>query len=271
MTASPPGLSARPTLSVRDPRQPAGRRRPSPSPISPAASTGRPIMSPSFRPDGDRVDLFAWLTLASGDETSFANAAPRRSPAGSTANTGGRGRSREDGPLGALALRLLAGRTDQRHSAQQRSLNPAGLPARSERADAIRRGARCRQDPAQTRFVSRVTGCAPARRSLGDLKLYRIPEPVTVAARSQKQVAFLEQPRVAVEVIHRRALDGEPAAPDMLFAPATTQDGLGEPLPPAGCSCFATKANGRSGRRGRDQGPRGRRGRGDRGRRSDGA
>ena len=38
---------------------------------------------------------------------------------------------------------------------------------------------------------------------LGDLKLYRIPEPVTVAARSQKQVALLHRAGVQVRTVYR--------------------------------------------------------------------
>ena len=42
---------------------------------------------------------------------------------------------------------------------------------------------------------------------LGDLKLYRLPEPVTVAAYGQKQVAFLQRPAVPVELVYRQRLD----------------------------------------------------------------
>ena len=42
-----------------------------------------------------------------------------------------------------------------------------------------------------------------SQEDLGDLKLYRIPEPVTVAANSQKQVAFLARPNVRVGFVYR--------------------------------------------------------------------
>ena len=42
---------------------------------------------------------------------------------------------------------------------------------------------------------------------LGDLKLYRIPEPVTVAANSQKQVALIEQAAVKVDNVYRQRID----------------------------------------------------------------
>lgn len=68
---------------------------------------------------------------------------------------------------------------------------------------------------------------------LGDLKLYRIPVPVTVAARSQKQVAFLNSQQVKGEMIYRSRLSsGAPEEPQMLFRFQNRKaDGLGDPLP----------------------------------------
>jgi hypothetical protein len=79
---------------------------------------------------------------------------------------------------------------------------------------------------------------------LGDLKLYRIPEPVTLAARSQKQVAFLARPSVEVETVYRRRFGA--AAPGQ-FVPARrvlvsrnrANEGLGIPLPAGGLVLFA--------------------------------
>jgi hypothetical protein len=69
--------------------------------------------------------------------------------------------------------------------------------------------------------------------NLGDLKLYTIPVPVTVAARSQKQVAFLVKERVMGELVYRAQVDwGGPEAPQMLFRFRNRQrDGAGDPLP----------------------------------------
>ena len=55
-------------------RSPRRSSATSPCPTSPTISTGRPIMSPSCRRPADRMSLFAWLTLANGDETGFADA-----------------------------------------------------------------------------------------------------------------------------------------------------------------------------------------------------
>ena len=45
--------------------------------------------------------------------------------------------------------------------------------------------------------------------ALGDVKLYRVPEAVTVAAQSLKQVAFLDRPRVDGTLFHRGACGPE--------------------------------------------------------------
>jgi len=68
---------------------------------------------------------------------------------------------------------------------------------------------------------------------LGDLKLYRVPEPVTVAANAQKQVALLDKPRVPVALVYRADIDGDGDAMVRLIVRAQnrTTDGLGLPLP----------------------------------------
>ena len=77
---------------------------------------------------------------------------------------------------------------------------------------------------------------AREQEALGDLKLYRIPEPVTVAANAQKQVALLHQPRVEVRLVYRSRLAAaapfEPApAGRFLVTRNRTAEGLGLPLP----------------------------------------
>jgi hypothetical protein len=46
-----------------------------------------------------------------------------------------------------------------------------------------------------------------AEEQLGDLKLYRIPEPVTVSAKGLKQVAFLDRKRVEGEFVYLTSCD----------------------------------------------------------------
>jgi len=82
---------------------------------------------------------------------------------------------------------------------------------------------------------------------LGDLKLYRIPEPVTVAARSQKQVALLARNGVKAETVYR--LSFYAPDPKMLFIQRiltvrnTSAEGLGLPLPAGRLLLFASNGD----------------------------
>jgi hypothetical protein len=80
---------------------------------------------------------------------------------------------------------------------------------------------------------SRVTA---ERERLGDLQLYRIPVPVTVAANAQKQVGLLDRPAVRVQPVYRLTIEaGEEAgeAQGRLFLRGFNREaeGLGLPLP----------------------------------------
>jgi len=79
---------------------------------------------------------------------------------------------------------------------------------------------------------------------LGDLKLYRVPEPVTVAAKSLKQVAFLDQDAVEGRLLYRatcspgeRRGDVVPAAM-LLVTVNDKRHGLGMALPQGGITVF---------------------------------
>ncbi|WP_265528069.1 DUF4139 domain-containing protein [Sphingomicrobium marinum] len=86
-----------------------------------------------------------------------------------------------------------------------------------------------------------VTGSRVAMQArqedLADLKLYRVPERVTVAASGQKQIAFLTKSEVDVERVHRFRLNGltwdeeRSSASIVLRSQNLKKEGLGEPLP----------------------------------------
>ena len=75
------------------------------------------------------------------------------------------------------------------------------------------------------------------REDLGDLKLYRIPIPVTVAAHAQKQVALLNQPSARIASKYRwntafaNVTDEPQAAQRLLKLDNRQAAGLGLPLP----------------------------------------
>ena len=73
--------------------------------------------------------------------------------------------------------------------------------------------------------------------NLGDLKLYRVPEPLTVAAQSLKQIAFLRREGVKGRLLYQAACSlgddiDEPTPASMLIETVNDQDsGLGVALP----------------------------------------
>jgi hypothetical protein len=84
--------------------------------------------------------------------------------------------------------------------------------------------------------------------ALGDLKLYRIPVPVTVAARSQKQVAFLADRQVRGTLVTRARLEwGSVDRAEWLFRFRNTKGGdLGEALPAGAVTVYQAGARGRA-------------------------
>lgn len=80
--------------------------------------------------------------------------------------------------------------------------------------------------------------------ALGDLKLYRVPEPVTVAAKSLKQVVFLDQDEVEGRLLYKTTCSpwdnqDEPLPAGMLLATVNDKKhGLGMALPMGGITVF---------------------------------
>ena len=226
----PPGLSARPTLSVRTHSAQSATADVTLSYLASGFDWQANYVA-SLSRDGSHVDLFAWVTLASSDETSFRDASTQ-------AVAGHVNRERvepEELDVSPLQLRCWPqGRTSDL-AAPGEVLNE--LPAlRSSVAGVVA------QDGEENIVVtgSRI----PPPESLGDLKLYRIPEPVTVAAHSQKQVSFLDQPNVQVRSVYRHRFgpdqDGDiEAATRFLITRNRREEGLGIPLPAGRVQLFA--------------------------------
>ncbi len=237
----PDGLSAKPTLSVRT--------------RSPAAATATVTLSylasgfdwqanyvARMRPDGRSIDLFAWVTLANGDETSFRNA-DTQAVAGRL-NRVEEDRPRRDRGEGELTLRCWS--SDTTSDIPLRERPDTGLPPPPPPPPPPMAVPAPVSEMAAESIV--VTGSRIVRQeALGDLKLYRIPEPVTVAAMSQKQVALLDQKAVPVEVIYRARLDAlneeeNRPAQLMLRLRNEQQRGLGVPLPQGSVALFEEQA-----------------------------
>lgn len=100
--------------------------------------------------------------------------------------------------------------------------------------------------PPPAESVAVAQGAQAQAEALGDLKLYRVPMRVTVAAQSQKQVAMLVQPDARFDRIYRANVqtgrDTPQPMPFLLRSTNSSEKGLGVPLPAGGLSLFETVA-----------------------------
>jgi hypothetical protein len=235
----PAGLSARPTLSVR-----------ARSAQAVTASVTLSYLAGGFdwqanyiarlAPDGRHVELFAWLTLASMDETSFV-AADTQAVAGNLH----REEVEVEPPEGnALELHCWPQATTSDVPLETWQRMARGLVDTADEASIVVTGSRIPRPNLTAN--SPVTVINARQEELGDLKLYRIPEPVTLAARSQKQVALMTRPNVSARFVYRQRFDlgtviysGEQEPPHrFLVTRNRASEGLGLPLPAGGMVLF---------------------------------
>ena len=243
----PAGLSARPTLSVR-----ARSSRPVTATITLSyLSNGFDWQAnyiANLSPDGSRVELFAWLTLASTDETSFRNADVQavagRLNRADVERGDDEGNDDDDDPsYPTLALHCWP----QGNTGYPDRTLPMGDARGTTRTEDLINSLPQAFAAADGENIV-VTASRARQENLGDVKLYRIPEPVTVAANSQKQVAFLEQPAVSAQIVYRSRVEPGHGVDDttrLLVTRNRTQEGLGVPLPAGSMQLFSPAANGR--------------------------
>jgi hypothetical protein len=222
----PPGLSPRPTLSVEVD-----------SPIAQRVTLSLSYLAWGFDwqsnyvlhldEDGRHGNLNAWVTLASSDATSF--------PDAETAVVGGK-----------------ANRTDSREAADEpqaelefqcffRPVEPLMVsppaPPMMEMADAGEIMVTA------TRVVQKneAPPVTVVEEGLGDLRLYRVPIPTTVAARAQKQVALFDGRRIETAITYVADFEAdEPSAVGIeLRTHNRKQEGLGLALPGGRVAIFA--------------------------------
>jgi hypothetical protein len=225
----PERLSAKPTLSVRV-RSP--RRIAATVTLSYLASEfdWQANYVARLAPDEKSVDLFAWVTLANGGETGFA-AAETQAVAGRLNRKEVRAQKARAEPLTLKCWPLGTTTSDL----------PPAEEYEQEEID-IQGVAPPPPPPPPVMRMAPVINELPMmalQESLGDLKLYRIPIPVTVAAQSQKQVALLARNGVKAEVVYRsRAFLSQPVSVQpvrrLLVTSNETERGLGLPLPAGG-------------------------------------
>ena len=193
-----------------------------------------------------KLRLRAWLTLANANGQSFADAELLAVAGKLEVQSDYRGLSqppRADGlrltcyPLGSTATGMPIPRLPR----------PAPPPmVLADYAPAAIVVTAQRRSEAKADMAVSVTAIEEA---LGDLKLYRVPMPVTVAAKAQKQVAFLDLGNVEGKLIHRASCTPYDAMEDQLAEVVLRtrnleKNGLGRALPAGGITVFEPSAYG---------------------------
>ena len=179
--------------------------------------------------DGAHFDLFGWVTLASADETSFVNA-DAATIAGHVNREGDDGERPEPSEPSITLHCWPQGTTSDIGMQELPRPEPEAAPmmAAGFAGDIIVTAQR--RDKMMQNSPTAVTAI---QEDLGDLKLYRVPVPVTVAANAQKQVALLDKPHVPVTIVYRSTISGGDASPAVITLRAHNKpgEGLGLPLP----------------------------------------
>ena len=232
--AVPAGLSAKPTLSVRVRSPQAVERDVTLSYITNNFDWQADYIG-DLSADGRTLKLFAWLTLANGDDTGLANA-------DTNAVAGKLNRERVWVPRGEAKPIMLncwpSGTTSD---------IPLEAMAVSQMSEGIMvTGSRIPSPapPPPPTQPERGGDVMAQEERLGDVRLYRVPISVTVAARSQKQIALLRQPSVKVESkLRLRVTGGQFDMPleRVLVTRNRPAEGLGLPLPAGKIALFAPR------------------------------
>lgn len=222
----PQGLSARPTLSVRTRATAPVEAEVTLSYLATGFDWQADYVA-NLSADGRHIELFAWLTLGSTDETSFVDA-QTQAVAGRLNYTRAQAPPAEGG---ALQLRCWPQRSTSDIPLEAVVGSEAFLPPPAPNMITVTGSRIGQSDLANARFAQ--------QEELGDLKLYRLPDRVTVAANAQKQVALLRRGRVQVQTVYRsrlipnvqRGMAQESRADRYLISRNDERAGLGLPLP----------------------------------------
>ncbi len=178
-------------------------------------------------PGGARADIFAWVTLASSDVTSFAQAGTQV-----IAGKPNRESTPSFGDFGSGSLSLQCWPSAGERQVRYASAPPPPPPPPP--APMMMMEARAAMDVV-------VTGARKvAQEELGDFKLYRIADPVTVASKAQKQVGLLSKESVPVAIVYASDVDEDDVdGPIMTIRAKNRREaGLGLPLPAGRAAVF---------------------------------
>jgi hypothetical protein len=235
----PIGLSAKPTLSVRVR---------SPSAIDRTVTLSYVTNNFDWQADyvaelsaaGDRISLFAWMTIANGDQTGLANAQTQ-------AIAGDLNRERvnvDPGEAKPITISCWPQGTTTDIPEDVRVLNAEEIMLTGQQLMAVPPAA---PPPPPRARGERDDSYIAQEERLGDVYLYRVPIEVTVAAKSQKQIALLRQPAVRVATVLRYEarlgeFNDEPLQ-RVLITHNRPTEGLGLPLPAGKVALFGRRGD----------------------------
>jgi len=231
--AVPEGLSAKPTLSVQTDAAESRQVTVTLSYLAWGFDWQANYVA-TMRPDGRSADLFAGVTLANGDVTSFADA-DTMVVAGRVNREGAAAQPHRFGGGGSFEFQCMASVVyEQQDKYASAPMAMAMAPAPEPVMVTGMRVSRNSNTPVTV-----------VREALGDLQFYRVPHPTTVAAQSQKQIALLDREAVPVDVIYRSDVNGDYVGNPVLTLRAQNREakGLGLPLPRGKVAVFEPRGD----------------------------
>jgi len=230
----PADLSAKPTLSVRIR---------SPHPIEREVTLSYLTNNFDWQADyvaelseaGDRISLFGWLTMANGDSTGLENAQTQ-----AVAGKLNRQRVRVD-PGEAKPISIQCWPQGSTSDIPEESEFIMVTGSRIAAYDIAPRAPPPPPPPPAAPERGGGDDIVAQEERLGDVRLYRVPIQVTVAAKSQKQIALMRQPAVKVESVLRLRPHDFGYGADVkrvLVSRNRTTEGLGLALPAGKVALF---------------------------------
>jgi hypothetical protein len=230
----PADLSAKPTLSVRIRSPQAVERDVTLSYITNNFDWQADYVA-DLSPAGDRLSLFGWLTMANGDQTGLQDAQTQ-------AVAGKLNRERVWVPQGEakrITISCWPQGTTSDIPTEMRLMSAEDIVVTGSRVAAPPPA-----PPPPPAAQAERGGFEAEEERLGDVRLYRVSITVTVAAKSQKQIALLRQPAVRVTSILRLRPQGgnfEGGLQRVLVTRNRAAEGLGVALPAGKVALFGQR------------------------------
>jgi hypothetical protein len=234
----PEGLSAKPTLSVKTTAKTERQVTLTLSYLSGGFDWQADYVI-AMRKDGQSADLFAWITLASTDVTSFVDADTQV-----VAGKINRAANSNYGPRNFASASYLPLQCWPLPEYDLESYSADSLPAPPMMAPPPPPPPPAPEPMDLVVSASRAGMMAEAKvataEELGDLKLYRFPTRVTVASQSQKQVGLMNKPGVKLAPVYVSDIMGENAQTGLLLrGKNSAANGLGAAMPAGKAAVFS--------------------------------